>query len=227
MRELLKRSALALTLLAGLGLQAVARAEKVETGTTTHKIEPVAAEHDEHERPLLNFQPAEAIWIVIIFTVLLVVLYKTAWKNVLGGLKAREERIRKDIADAEASRMKSEASLKEYNAQLATAEQKVREMLQSAVAEGERISTQIKMQAQQESEAAKDRATKDIETAKKQAIQEIYAEAANLSTNIAEKILRRSLLVASENSLATNNYSKHGNHKQLFPPRPVVRPGPA
>ena len=203
MRDILKRSALALTLLAGLVIPAVARAEKPEAETAVHKTE--AAEHEGHERPLLNFQPAEAIWIVIIFTVLLVVLYKTAWKNVLGGLKAREERIRKDIDDAEASRLKSEASLKEYNAQLATAEQKVREILQSAVAEGERISTQIKMQAQQESEAAKDRATKDIETAKKQAIQEIYAEAANLSTSIAEKILRRNLNAEDQRDLVNRS----------------------
>src|SRR5512132_128505 len=37
-----------------------------------------------------------ALWVLIIFLVLLAVLYPTAWKNVLAGLKAREERIRKD-----------------------------------------------------------------------------------------------------------------------------------
>lgn len=191
MREFLKRSSLALALLIGLSLPAFARAEKVETETTLHKTGTGVIEHA--ERPLLDFQPAEAIWIVIIFSVLLLVLYKTAWKNVLTGLKSREERIRKDISDAEAARAKSEESLKAYNTQLATAEQKVRDMLQSAAIEGERISTQIKMVAQQETEAAKERATKDIETAKKQAIQEIYTEAATLSTSIAEKILRRNL----------------------------------
>ena len=191
MREFFKRSALALALLIGLSLPAFARAEKSETENTLHKTGAAVVEHA--ERPLLDFQPAEAIWIVIIFSVLLLVLYKTAWKNVLTGLKAREERIRKDISDAETARAKSEESLKAYNTQLATAEQKVRDMLQSAAIEGERISTQIKMAAQQETEAAKERATKDIETAKKQAIQEIYTEAATLSTSIAEKILRRNL----------------------------------
>ena len=208
MRELLKRSALAMTLLLGLAVPATVRAaEKVETPThetTAHegKAGEAAAEH---ERPLLDFQPAEAIWILIIFSILLIVLYKFAWKNVLGGLKAREDRIRKDISDAEAARAKSEASLKEYNTQLATAEQKVREMIQAATTEAERISTQIKMQAQQESEAAKERATKDIETAKKQAIQEIYTEAANLSTSIAEKILRRNLNADDQRDLVSRS----------------------
>ena len=202
MQYFLKRSALAMTLLLGLSVPTTVRAEKAET-TTAHATK--AAESAEHERPLLDFQPAEAIWIVIIFSVLLIVLYKFAWKNVLGGLNAREARIRKDIADAEAARAKSEASLKEYNTQLATAEQKVRDMIQTAAAEGERISTQIKMQAQQETEAAKERATRDIETAKKQAIQEIYAEAANLSTSIAEKILRRNLNADDQRDLVSRS----------------------
>src|SRR4051794_5043464 len=46
----------------------------------------------------------QALWTLIIFIVLLMVLYPTAWRNVLTGLKKREERIRGDIADAEAAR---------------------------------------------------------------------------------------------------------------------------
>ena len=60
-----------------------------------------------------------AVWTLIIFLILLGILYKGAWKNVLAGLKGREERIRNDIAQAEAARAKAEATLKEYNAQLA------------------------------------------------------------------------------------------------------------
>src|SRR5882757_4021001 len=48
----------------------------------------------------------QALWVIAIFVVLLAVLYSTAWKHVLAGLKAREEGIRKNIADAEAARLK-------------------------------------------------------------------------------------------------------------------------
>jgi F-type H+-transporting ATPase subunit b len=207
MQEFLKRSALALALLVGLAAPATVRAaeEHTTTSTETHHGVEAAGPGEHAERPLLDFQPAEAVWIVIIFSILLIVLYKTAWKNVLGGLKAREERIRKDITEAEAARAKSESALKDYNAQLATAEQKVREMIQVATTEGERISTQIKMQAQQEAEAARERSVKEIETAKKQAIQEIYAEAANLSTSIAEKILRRNLNADDQRDLVNRS----------------------
>src|SRR5258708_39537096 len=133
------------------------------------------AAEEETKAGLLDLNLSSIIWVLVIFLVLLAILYKTAWKNVLAGLKAREERIRKDIADAELAREKAEAALREYQLQLATAEQRVREMLSAASTEGERIATSIQMQAQQDAEAAKERAVKEIETSKKQAIQEIYA----------------------------------------------------
>src|SRR5438093_4793520 len=42
---------------------------------------------------------AQALWTIIIFVFLVSILYPTAWKNVLEGLKKREERIRADIAE--------------------------------------------------------------------------------------------------------------------------------
>ena len=51
-------------------------------------------------------QIATSIWVLVVFLVMLAVLYPTAWKGVLAGLKEREGRIRKDIADAEAARVK-------------------------------------------------------------------------------------------------------------------------
>jgi F-type H+-transporting ATPase subunit b len=153
----------------------------------------------EHEKAELLPNPTsketwmQALWVIIIFLVLLAVLYPTAWKSVLAGLKSREERIRKDIADAEAARARAEATLKDYNAQLATAENKIREMLAKATADGERVATNLKMQAQQESEEIKNRATREIESAKDQALAEVYEKTADLATSVAEKIIRRNL----------------------------------
>jgi F-type H+-transporting ATPase subunit b len=158
-----------------------------------------AHEGGEHEKAPLLPDPTsgetwmQALWVIIIFLVLLAVLYPTAWKSVLAGLKTREERIRKDIADAEAARARAEATLKEYNAQLATAENKIRDMLAKAAADGERVATNLKMQAQQESEEIKNRATREIESAKDQALAEVYEKTADLATSVAEKIIRRNL----------------------------------
>jgi len=193
---------LLLTMVLGLGRVAAAAPEH----TAETKTEAAAHPAEDEEPSLLpDFQKKEtwmsALWVVIIFLVLLAVLYPTAWKNVLAGLKAREERIRKDIADAEAARAKAEATLREYGAQLAAAEGKVREMLSAATKDGERIATEIRMRAQKDAEEAKTRATKEIESAKTQALGEIYQKAAELSTSIAEKILRRNINAEDQKDL--------------------------
>ncbi len=142
---------------------------------------------------LIDPNLGSAVWILAIFLVVAFILYKTAWKNVLVSLKAREERIRKDIADAEAARVKAQATLSQYDARLGEAEQKVRAILNQAAADAEKIATGIRMKAQQDVEEAKELATKEIEAAKHAVLTEIYEQTANLATSIAEKIIRRNL----------------------------------
>ncbi|HEY7090988.1 MAG TPA: F0F1 ATP synthase subunit B [Tepidisphaeraceae bacterium] len=191
---------IALTLMFGLALLI----QWPVTSFAQHEEHPAAAAGAaEHEAtpPLLptNAHEAEeyfltpAIWTLVIFVVMLAILYPTAWKKVLAGLKAREKRIRDDIANAEAARAKAEATLKEYNVKLSAAEDRIRQMLSQATVDGEKIATNIRMKAQQDSEEIKERAQKDIESAKNSAISEIYSQAAELSTSIAAKILKRNL----------------------------------
>ena len=153
---------------------------------------------DEHgpEASLLR-GPADglitALTTLVVFIALVAVLGKFAWGPIAGGLKAREDKIRQDIAEAEAARARAEASLREYNAQLAGAETRIREMLAKATADGETIAANIRARAQQEAEETKERAQRDIEAARDQAIGQIHQEAVVLATSIAEKILQRNL----------------------------------
>jgi F-type H+-transporting ATPase subunit b len=149
-----------------------------------------------------------ALWVLIIFIVLLAILYPTAWKNVLAGLKAREERIRKDIADAEAARSRAEATLKDYNAQLATAENRVRDMLAKATADGEAIAAGIRTRAQQEAEETKQRTMREIDAARDQAVSQIHEQAAVLATTVAEKILRRNLNADDQRDLVAQSLNE-------------------
>ena len=161
-----------------------------------------AAPAEADEQPgLLSPQLSSAIWVVFIFLVLVAVLGKFAWPNVLAGLNARQKRITRDIADAESARAKAEASVVEYNKQLATAEGQVRELLNKAAADAERIGATIRAKAQQEAEEAKDRALKDIEASRRQALTDIYDQAATLATSVAEKILRREINAADQKAL--------------------------
>ena len=188
-----------------------------ETKTTelhgdAHAADAHAADaHGEHAKAPLLPDPTSgetwmsALWVVIIFVALLAILYPTAWKNVLIGLKNREKKIRDDIANAEAARKRAEETLKQYNEQLATAEAKIRDMMTKASTDAEKLATNLRMQAQQESEEIKERATREIEAARKAAVSDIYAQAAELSTNIAEKILRRNLNANDQRDLVNQS----------------------
>jgi len=171
---------------------------------------PHCGRHIEIDERLVPIPPSRdtivsAVWVLVIFIVMLAILYPTAWKNILAGLKKREERIRKDIADAEAARLRAESTLKQYNEQLAAAEGRVRDMLSKATADGERLATQIRMQAQAEAEEIKERNAKEIVAAKDAAIREIYEKTADLSTSIAEKILKRNLNADDQRELVRSS----------------------
>jgi len=168
---MIRRLLLTLALLACLGLARRATAQQHAEGpeagagaahTTPHDAATGGHEGHKQYELLPNAKDPQtwwaAVWVLIIFVVLLAVLYPTAWKNVLAGLKAREDRIRKDIADAEAARARAEATLREYNTKLATAEGQIREMLSKATADAEKIATSIRMQAQHEAALNDERA---------------------------------------------------------------------
>jgi F-type H+-transporting ATPase subunit b len=145
------------------------------------------------EAGLIDLNLRSEIWVLVVFLGVVIILYKTAWKNVLIGLKAREERIRAAIADADAARTKGEEALKEFNAKLASAETQAREILSNAATEAEKLAAGIRTRAQQDAEEYKEKAMKEIESSKNHALTEIYEQTASLATSVAEKILRRSL----------------------------------
>lgn len=71
------------------------------------------------ERPgIFSGSIADAIWTVIAFVILVSVLGKLAWKPLLAGLKAREERIRQEIMNAENARHLADKALADYNRRL-------------------------------------------------------------------------------------------------------------
>ncbi len=151
--------------------------------------------------PTLDQGLMTGIITMIVFLVLVVLLTKFAWGPISKGLAEREAKIRRDIQDAEAARKAALAQQAEYQAQLAKASDEVRAILASAQSDAQAAATRIKMQAQQEAEEAKERALKDIEASRVAAVADIREQAAELSTTIAEKILRRNLNVDDQRDL--------------------------
>ena len=84
---------------------------------------PVAAQ--EHEAVALSpfaGNLGNAVWTLVIFVIVVVVLGKFAWGPILGLLQQREEFIHRSLSDAKRDRDEAEVRLKEYSAKLVSAQ---------------------------------------------------------------------------------------------------------
>ena len=141
--------------------------------------------------PLQVFAPL--VTSLIVFVVVLGVLSFFVWPKISKGLKDRENKIRQEIAAAEAARKQAKDALEQYEQSLAEARTEAKKMLDDTKVQQQKLAADLKAKADIELGEMKDRARRDIETAKNQAINELYSDAANLATLIASKLLQRQI----------------------------------
>lgn len=153
-----------------------------------------AEEHAEGtEQPLLSVDPGSAVWTIVLFALLVLVLGKFAWPPILKGLQDRENKIRQDLEQAELAAKQAQQTLKEYQTKLTEARADARKIMEQGRADTQRIADQIKQDAQSQITQMRQRAEADIQAAKEQAINEVFGQTASLSTQIAGRILQREI----------------------------------
>lgn len=133
------------------------------------------------------------VWQILIFLVVLLVLSKFAWKPIINGLNERENSINESLQSAE--RAKNEmAQLKADNEKLLAEARKERDnILKDATAAASKLREEAKEQASQEGARIIADAKASIEMQKNAALAEVKDQVAQLSVQIAEKILREKL----------------------------------
>ncbi|MGQ1910687.1 F0F1 ATP synthase subunit B [Marinifilum sp. RC60d5] len=131
------------------------------------------------------------IWMFFSFLVVLLILAKYAWKPILNALKEREDSIEDALNSAE--RAKEEmAKLQADNEKILQEARKEREaMLKEAKEMGAKLVNEAKQKATIEADKVIESARINIEGEKAAALGEIKAQVANLSVDIAEKVLRQ------------------------------------
>ncbi|MFW5652660.1 MAG: F0F1 ATP synthase subunit B [Planctomycetota bacterium] len=134
---------------------------------------------------------ASLVTALIVFILLLWLLSKFAWGPILKALQSREVKIRTEIENAENARRKADAALSNYEKELARARAEASQMITQAKADAQRVADELRSKNEAELHAMKTRARDEIETAKRQALTDIYGQASVLSTMIAGKILER------------------------------------
>ena len=116
-------------------------------------------------------------------------------------LHDREEHIEHCLLEAEQARNEAERLMAENQKNLARAAEQVRAMLDEARKGAEETANSIVQRAQAEAEASRERAEREIGTAKDQALAEIFSRTADLAVAVAGKVLARDLSEADHRRL--------------------------
>ena len=163
--------------------------------------------HGKHEANLnpLQFHFGEAFWNLAVFLVLLGVLAKFVFPAIRDGLNAREQKLKGDLEAAEQAKADAQKSLDEYKAQLADARKEAQAIVAEARAAAQQAANADKAKIEAEMMQMKDNAKRDIAAAREQAMSDIYAQAAGLSTSIAGKILRREISADDQQALVNES----------------------
>src|SRR5882672_9834585 len=113
-----------------------------------------------------------AIWTLIIFVLVVVVLGKFAWGPVLSLLQQREAFIHKSLSDAKRDRDEAEARLKDYAAKLQTAQAEAVAIIESARKDAERLREELRQRARTEADTILKNAERQIEMQTTRAVQQ-------------------------------------------------------
>ncbi len=145
---------------------------------------------------------------ILVFFIALIVLAKTVWPKIDAGLAERENKIRTEIAAAEDARQQAKDALNQYEKSLAQAHAESKKMLEDTKAQQQKLAAELREKADMELTAMKDRARRDIESAREAAISDLYAEATNLSMIVASKVLGRQITSEDHQRLIEESLSE-------------------
>jgi F-type H+-transporting ATPase subunit b len=160
--------------------------------TTVLSLAAAAQEHEVQLSPFAG-NVGNAVWTLVIFVIVVLVLGKFAWGPVLSLLQQREEYIHRSLSDAKRDRDEAEARLKEYAAKLQTAQREAVAILEEARRDAERLREELRGRAKTEAETLIKNAERQVQLETMRALQQIRQEAVDLSVSIASRLLQRNI----------------------------------
>lgn len=132
-------------------------------------------------------------WMLLMFIIVMLILKKFAWKPILNVLRNREQYIEESLRSADRAKKEMEKLQADNEKIMAEARKERDKMLKETKKTGEMILNEAKNKASEESKKIIQSARVQIENEKDAAIADIRIQVAELSVDIAEKILQEKL----------------------------------
>ncbi|NNC83103.1 MAG: F0F1 ATP synthase subunit B [Flavobacteriales bacterium] len=150
-------------------------------------------------------------WMTLTFLIVLFLLKKMAWRPILDALRQREENIESALQSAKEAKEEM-ARLKASNEDLLKEARNERDkMLKEAKEIREKTIAKAEQEAKEKAQAIMDRATADIHNEKMAAMTELKNQVADISLDIAEKVLRKKLADDNEQKALIDDLVKDIN----------------
>jgi F-type H+-transporting ATPase subunit b len=141
----------------------------------------------------LDIRYDTAIWAIVVFVGLLLILRAKAWGPILEGLQKREETIRSSLEEAKHVRAEMVTLKADFQKELAEAHQQIPKLMEEARKKAEELSNEMRAKAAADIQVERERLRHEVEMAKDQAIKEIWEKSAQVATLIAANAIGRSL----------------------------------
>jgi len=132
-------------------------------------------------------------WTIVIFVLLLVVLSRFAFKPMLAAVEARERKLQADLDEAKRDREEAARVLAEHRAALEKARGEAQKLIADGRATAEKLRADLLEQTKAQQQEMLDRARRDIDTEKNNAIAALRREAVDLAIAGAGKVIERNL----------------------------------
>jgi F-type H+-transporting ATPase subunit b len=129
------------------------------------------------------------LWTLIVFGLLLFILKRSAWPVLLRAVRDREERLERQIAEAEKSRAEAAKLLEEHKKLLAGAKAEAQEIMNHAKTAAEKEHAALVAKAREAADEQLSRARREIAEEKSKAVVELRREAVDLSLAAAAKLI--------------------------------------
>jgi F-type H+-transporting ATPase subunit b len=153
-------------------------------------------------------------WTTITFLILLFLLTKFAWKPILGAVKAREASIEDALRSAEKAREEMENLQADNERILQEARMERDAVLKEAREMKDKIIADAKEMAKEQADSLTRQAREAIQNEKMAAITEIKNQMADLSIDIAQRVLREEFKDASKQRAMIDKMLDEANLQQ-------------
>lgn len=144
-----------------------------------------------------------ALWTLVIFLLVVLVLGKFAWGPLLNALQSREQFIRESLEQAKEDREEAKAQLAQYEERLGEARGEATAIVEEGRRDAEEVQRRIEAKAQEEADKMIKRAKREIEIAKQTAIHDLFAQAADMATDLAGRIIHKEMDASTHAQLVT------------------------